>query len=109
METFTVTKGDKHPTDIAMLLGARFVTANETEKGRPWAEARIKQMTGGDPITARLMHKDFFTYRPTFKLTLVGEITSRCSTASTTRSAAAYLCALHAQAREPRTVSSRKS
>ena len=29
-------------------------------------------MTGGDPITARLMHKDFFTYRPTFKLTLVG-------------------------------------
>ena len=32
METFTVTKGDKHPTDIAMLLGARFVTANETER-----------------------------------------------------------------------------
>ena len=61
-----------HPTELAMLRGARLVAASETEEGRAWAEARIKQMTGGDPITARFMRQDFFTYTPTFKLTIVG-------------------------------------
>ncbi len=72
MDTFTASKGDKHPTDLAMLRGARLVTASETEEGRAWAEARIKQLTGGDPITARFMRQDFFTFTPTFKLTIVG-------------------------------------
>jgi putative DNA primase/helicase len=72
MDTFTASKGDKHPTDLAMLRGARLVTASETEEGRAWAEARIKQMTGGDPITARFMRQDFFTFQPSFKLTIVG-------------------------------------
>lgn len=72
MDTFTASRGDKHPTDLAMLRGARLVTASETEEGRAWAEARIKQMTGGDPITARYMRQDFFTFVPTFKLTIVG-------------------------------------
>ena len=55
-----------------MLRGTRLVTASETEEGRQWAEARIKQLTGGDPITARFLHRDNFTFRPTFKLTIVG-------------------------------------
>ncbi len=29
-------------------------------------------MTGGDPITARFMRRDFFTYTPEFKLVIVG-------------------------------------
>jgi putative DNA primase/helicase len=72
MDTFTAAKGDRHPTDMAMLRGARLVSASETEEGRAWAEARIKQMTGGDPITARFMRQDFFTYRPQFKLLIIG-------------------------------------
>lgn len=72
MDTFTASKHDKHPTDLAMLKGARLVTASETEDGRAWAEAKIKQMTGGDPITARFMRRDFFTYTPEFKLVIVG-------------------------------------
>jgi len=72
MDTFTQSGGDKHPTDLAMLAGARMVTASETEEGRAWAEARIKSLTGGDPITARFMRRDFFTFTPTFKLTVVG-------------------------------------
>jgi putative DNA primase/helicase len=72
MDTFTATFGDRHPTDLAMLRGARIVTASETEEGRAWAESRIKQITGGDPISARFMRQDFFTYLPTFKLTVVG-------------------------------------
>jgi putative DNA primase/helicase len=72
METFTATHTDRHPTDLAMLRGARLVTAAETEEGRAWAETRVKQMTGGDPITARFMRRDFFTYLPSFKLVIVG-------------------------------------
>lgn len=72
MDTFTASHSDKHPADLAMLRGARLVTASETEEGRAWAESRIKQMTGGDPITARFMRQDFFTYTPQFKLTIIG-------------------------------------
>ncbi len=72
MDTFTASRDSKHPTDLAMLRGARLVTASETEEGKPWAEARIKQMTGGDEISARFMRQDFFTFRPQFKLTIVG-------------------------------------
>ena len=72
MDTFTATRGDKHPTELAMLRGARMVSASETEEGRAWAESRIKSMTGGDPITARFMRQDFFTYQPQFKLNIVG-------------------------------------
>jgi putative DNA primase/helicase len=72
MDTFVASKSERHPTDLAMLRGARLVTASETEEGRAWAESRIKQLTGGDPISARFMHQDFFTFRPTFKLTIIG-------------------------------------
>jgi len=48
------------------------VTASETEEGRSWAESRIKQITGGDPIAARYMRKDFFEYQPQFKLVFLG-------------------------------------
>ena len=72
MDSFTATHTDRHPTDMAMLRGARLVTAQETEEGRRWAEARVKALTGGDPITARFMRQDFFTYRPQFKLFVAG-------------------------------------
>ncbi|WP_137699326.1 phage/plasmid primase, P4 family [Marimonas lutisalis] len=72
MDTFTASRLDRHPTDLAMLAGARMVSASETTEGRSWDEGRIKSLTGGDPITARYMRKDFFTYLPSFKLTFVG-------------------------------------
>jgi putative DNA primase/helicase len=72
MDTFTASMATKHPTDLAMLKGARGVFASETEAGSNWAEARIKALTGGDRITARFMRQDFFTYAPEFKLVIVG-------------------------------------
>jgi P4 family phage/plasmid primase-like protien len=72
MDTFTASQGDKHPTDLAALRGARMVVASETEEGRAWAESRIKALTGGDKISARFMRQDFFTYQPQFKLTIIG-------------------------------------
>lgn len=72
VEVFTDTKGDRHPTDLASLQGARLVTAVETEDGRRWAEARLKALTGGDRIAARFMRQDFFEYVPQFKLIVAG-------------------------------------
>ncbi|WP_299956807.1 phage/plasmid primase, P4 family [uncultured Roseobacter sp.] len=72
METFTSSKRAGHPADLAMMAGARFVVASETEEGHAWNESRIKSMTGGDPITARFMRANFFTFLPQFKLAMVG-------------------------------------
>ncbi len=72
VEVFTATKFDRHTTELARLQGARLVVSTETEKGRQWAEARIKSITGGDPITARYMRQDDFTYIPQFKLFITG-------------------------------------
>lgn len=72
METFVETHNDRHPTELAFLRGARLVIAQETEQGRRWAESKIKVLTGGDPITARFMRQDFFTFTPQFKLMIAG-------------------------------------
>lgn len=71
MDTFTASKGDRHPTDLARLDGARLVAASETTEGRAWDEARIKQLTGGDRIAARYMRQDFFEFTPRFKLLII--------------------------------------
>ena len=71
-ETFTTSRFDRHPTELAMLRGARLVAASETEEGRVWAASRIKQLTGSDPITARYLRQDFFTFTPQFKLAIIG-------------------------------------
>ena len=72
MDTFMETRNERHPTDLAGLRGARFVTAIETEQGRRWAESKIKNLTGGDKITARFMRQDFFGFFPQFKLFVAG-------------------------------------
>jgi putative DNA primase/helicase len=72
IETFTMKNHDAHPTEIARLQGARLVTATETDEGRNWNEARIKELTGGEQLTARFMRQDFFTFMPQFKLMIGG-------------------------------------
>jgi len=56
--------------DLARLCGARFVTAEETDIGRRIAESLIKQLTGGDTMTARFLYSEHFEFEPTFKLFL---------------------------------------
>jgi putative DNA primase/helicase len=72
MDMFMATHGDRHPTDMAGLRGARIVTSIETEQGSRWAESKLKALTGGDKITARFMRQDFFEFTPQFKLLIVG-------------------------------------
>ena len=69
---FTASTSEHHPTDLAGLRGARFVTAIETEEGARWAESKIKAFTGGDKIAARFMHGDFFEFWPEGKLVIAG-------------------------------------
>lgn len=59
---------ESHPTEVADLQGARFVANAEVEKGKPFAEALIKQLTGSDPIRARRMRQDFYQFMPSHKL-----------------------------------------
>jgi P4 family phage/plasmid primase-like protien len=62
--------GDRHPTELADLFGARLVTSIEVDEGKRLAETLTKQMTGGDPMKARFMRQDFFQWIPTHKLFL---------------------------------------
>jgi len=69
-ETLLVKSGSGIPSDVARLKGARFVSAVESEHGRKLAEALVKQLTGGDKITARHLYGEWFDFDPTFKLFL---------------------------------------
>jgi putative DNA primase/helicase len=72
MDMFMATHGERHPTDMAGLRGARIVTSIETEQGSRWAESKLKALIGGDRITARFMRQDFFEFTPQVKLLVAG-------------------------------------
>ena len=56
--------------DIVKLMGARLVTANEAGAGQRLAETVVKQLTGGDKISARLLYSEPIEFTPTFKFWL---------------------------------------
>jgi putative DNA primase/helicase len=66
------TRGADATPDLARLPGARLVRASEPEKGARFAEATIKSVTGGEEITARRLHQEFFDFDPQFKLMTSG-------------------------------------
>ncbi|MDP7629997.1 MAG: phage/plasmid primase, P4 family [SAR324 cluster bacterium] len=72
MDTFMKSYGERHPTELAGLVGKRAVFAQETGEGRRWDEEKLKAISGGDTISARFMHKNFFTFNPQFKLVFSG-------------------------------------
>ena len=59
------------PNDLARLKGARFVYAAEPDVSKGLAEELLKRITGGEPITARFLFREFFTCWPEFKLFLL--------------------------------------
>jgi putative DNA primase/helicase len=58
--------------DIAALRGARLVKVSEFDDGERLAEAQIKTLTGGDPVTCRYLYQEYFTYTPIYKILLIG-------------------------------------
>jgi putative DNA primase/helicase len=64
--------GSQASPDLARLPGARLVRASEPERGVQFKESLIKSLTGGEPMLVRQNFKDFFEFRPAFKMTLSG-------------------------------------
>jgi len=79
VEVFLETKSDQHPTGLAGLQGARLAFTTETERNSRWAESRIKWMTGGERLTARLMRQDYSEFDPQFKVMVSGNHCPRLS------------------------------
>lgn len=68
-ETIMVKPGTSGPTsDIARLKGARFVSCSEPNEGVRLNEGLIKQLTGGDKVTASKKYENEFEFYPEFKL-----------------------------------------
>ncbi len=65
-------RGDQATPDIAVLPGVRFLRVSEPTKGMRMNDGLIKEWTGGDPVNARHLNKGFFTFLPSFKLTISG-------------------------------------
>lgn len=57
--------------DIAILDKVRLVIANEGQEGARLDEGMVKQLTGGDDITARLLYQENITFKPRFKIVLI--------------------------------------
>lgn len=66
-------KSEGVPNDVAQLArGARFTVAAEIGEGNRLNESLIKDLTGGDTLTARFLHKEFMQFKPTHKLWMYG-------------------------------------
>jgi len=59
--------------DLIRLQGKRFIYANETTEGRFLDDARVKDLTGGDTITGRVLYaSEHISFTPTHKLIIAG-------------------------------------
>jgi len=59
--------------EILSLQGKRFLSGNETREGQAWDDARIKDMTGGDPQSGRFNHQNnYVQFDPTYKIVVAG-------------------------------------
>ena len=67
-ETIMIKNNNAVNSDIARLKGARFVTTVEPNEGLKLNEGLLKQLTGGDIITARKLYAEEFEFKAEFKL-----------------------------------------
>jgi len=68
--TFIADRKSSVRNDIARLHNARLVTAIEVGEGKRFAEELIKTLTGGDTVAARFLYREFFEFKPRFKVWL---------------------------------------
>lgn len=60
------------PNDVARLRGVRAALMNETTQGTRFDEAKLKDLTGGDTLSARFLHQEFFDFQPTHRIVIRG-------------------------------------
>ena len=72
------------PNDVARMAGKRMLQASETKAGKTLDEQRLKQLTGGDTVSARFMRGEWFDFRPVGKILLTTNHLPRMSDDSAT-------------------------
>lgn len=60
--------GSHHTSDLMKFRGKRIVWSKEATQGRKFQMGRVKELTGGDTISAREIHAKQTTFTPTHKL-----------------------------------------
>lgn len=72
-DLFMTTKANANAASPAImaLRGRRFVVCSETERDHRLAAALMKNLTGGDPINARGLHRDPVTFQPSHSVLMV--------------------------------------
>lgn len=59
-------------TEFAQLPGVRIVHTSEIPENKKLDESLVKDLTGGDPIRTRFLYKEWFEFKPVFKLWMFG-------------------------------------
>ena len=72
IESLILKRYDSIPNDLATLPGARLLTVSEIPEGKRLNESLVKDLTGGDEMSARFLHGEFFSFYPKFKLWMFG-------------------------------------
>ncbi len=65
-------KHESHLSELTGLRGVRLALSSEIEEGSFWNEARLKELTGDEFITARYMGRDAFTFTKSHKHLILG-------------------------------------
>jgi putative DNA primase/helicase len=60
------------PNDVARLPGVRLAVCSEIPGGSAINECLVKEITGGDRLTARFLHHEYFEFNPSHKVLVVG-------------------------------------
>jgi putative DNA primase/helicase len=71
-ETLMRKSGDSIPEEVAAMAGRRFALASELGEGQHLNESLIKDLTGGDRMRARFLHRNSFEYDPQAKIWMFG-------------------------------------
>ncbi|QLH52847.1 MAG: DNA primase/helicase, phage-associated [Candidatus Kapaibacterium sp.] len=72
IEEFLSSYDNRPRLGLAQAVGKRLVVSNEIPSGRSLDESLMKHITGGEQITVRHLFKPPFSYKPTFKIWLIG-------------------------------------
>jgi putative DNA primase/helicase len=67
-EMLLVRRADGVRNDLAKLPGVRLLVDVETDAGKRLSESLVKQLTGGDRVSARFLYGEFFEFTPQCKI-----------------------------------------
>jgi len=65
-------RGGSANNDVARLVGARLLLANETRNGQAMDDLALKTLVSTEAIAARFLHHEFFEFRPTHHIWMRG-------------------------------------